>query len=80
MGSQMDRMRFSLDGRVVTEPAGNRDTPEEKGKKQKPMSRRLSASISACSSKMTEVLAWQATLDDNKVGLMLVRSNMFFCL
>ena len=49
---------------------GQGGPPEKKAKdKVKPMSKRLSSSISLCSSKMNEVLVWQSKLQENKVGL-----------
>lgn len=52
--------------------------PVPKDKKQKPMSKRLSAFISQCSAKMTEIMSWQAKLDENKIGLILVGTD-FMC-
>lgn len=48
-----------------------------KDKKQKPMSKKLSSFISQCSGKMTEIMSWQAKLDENKSGLILVGTSDF---
>ena len=55
-------------------PAGETPAAEKKGK-PKPMSKRISTNISQCSAKMTEILSWQAKLDENKPGLILVFIN-----
>ena len=47
------------------------DQSKNKNAKAKPMSKKLSSSISACSSKLTEILSWQSKLGENKVGLIL---------
>lgn len=56
-------------------PGGNRPTETDpknaKGNKVKPMSKRISSNITACSSKMTEILSWQSKLSENKTGLIL---------
>ena len=76
----MDRMKaINFDGQGGTggsggagEQAGVPQTDDpKKEKKSKPMSRRLSAIISQCSSKMTEILSWQSKVAENKPGLML---------
>ncbi len=53
---------------------GKGPTPPEPTKPQakvKPMSRRLATNISQCSSKITEILSWEAKLKENKNGLSL---------
>ena len=58
------------------------ETPGPSGvnrQKTKPMSKKLSTFISQCSAKMTEILSWQAKLDENKSGLILVGTDFFSC-
>lgn len=46
---------------------------DEKKNKVKPMSKKISTALSQTSSKMTEILAWQAKLQENKAGLLLAK-------
>lgn len=72
MGPQREKMMgMSFDNAGT--PAPGQLPPDEntKATKVKPMSKRLSSSISACSNKLTDVLAWQAKLKENKGGLIL---------
>ncbi|CAK8995275.1 unnamed protein product [Durusdinium trenchii] len=51
---------------------GEEEIPDPKRKdKVKPMSRKMTGCISQCSAKLTEILAWQSKLDENKNGLTL---------
>ena len=69
----------SLDGFKRQAPAGGAegegkaDPPGQPPKKDKvkPMSKRLSGSISSCSSKLNEIMVWKSKLEENKVGLTL---------
>ena len=75
----MDRIKqIAFGGMASTDaptPPGHEE--KDKAKKQKPLSKKLSSNISACSSKMTEILSWQSKLDENKTGLMLVSEDNF---
>ncbi len=54
---------------------GGTGLPQDDPKKPKvkPMSKKLSGAISQSSSKMTEILAWQAKLQENKAGMILAK-------
>lgn len=54
-----------------TVPGRVDENEPENNKKAKPLSRRLSTSIGACSTKMTDVLSWDSKLAENKIGLIL---------
>jgi len=40
-------------------------------RKNKPMSKKLSSNIAACSAEMTEILSWEAKIQENRAGLIL---------
>ena len=74
MGPQLDTFNAcSLqEGSAEGIPNKDPETPAPTRKKTQPMSKKLSTFISQCSGKMTEILSWQAKLDENKSGLILV--------
>ena len=71
---QLDKLKAVSFAAAGTE---GKPKPQEddnkKNPKVKPMSKRVSTSISQCSSKMTEILSWQSKLAENKSGLNLGR-------
>lgn len=56
---------------ATAQPQDTIGNNEPKPPKAKPMSRRLSTSIAQCSSKITEIVSWEAKLAENKAGLKL---------
>ena len=70
---RMDKLKMNFD--AAAGPPNEAPQPGEGGgRKQpkiKPLSKRISSSIAMCSSKMTEILSWQAKLAENKGNLKL---------
>lgn len=70
MGTEIDKLKaFSFGAGSSGDPSVV--IPEQPQKKQKPMSKKLSSTISQCSEKMTEVVSWEAKIKENKAGLKL---------
>lgn len=68
-GSKLAQIQASYDGGQGAGGGGGGPELPENQKKTKPLSKRLSTAISQCSSKMTDVLAWQSKIKENKTGL-----------
>lgn len=79
-GGGLEKLKAVSFGAEPTGPTGgpggggglNGDDPK-KNSKVKPMSKKISTALAQSSSKMTEVLAWQAKLVENKAGLILAK-------
>ena len=69
--SKMTSVSFGADGSAGPPQPAIPDQENKKGNKTKPMSKKISSSITSCSSKMTEILSWQSKLTENKSGLIL---------
>ena len=70
---RMDKLKMNFDAAAAAPPNGS-PQPGEGGRKPpkiKPLSKRISSSIAMCSSKMTEIMSWQAKLAENKGDLKL---------
>ena len=82
MGPQFDKVKaISFDGgdpAAGTSSEKNDEDNKKQAAKVKPMSKKVSTTISTCSSKMTEILSWQAKLQENKVGLKLGFAHISF--